>query len=171
MPVKWKNVYKTPVNPNETETENQLISINRCATVVKGGRRFSFSALVAVGNKGGTVGIGFGKANEVPPAVEKAEINARKDLYRISIKGDTIPHRITGRFRASKVVMIPAAPGTGIIAGTAVKSVLSLAGIKDILTKAYGSTNPVNLVKATMDGLLRLKSLEEVEKLRGVKLG
>ncbi len=168
--MKWKNVFKTPVISTELDLENMLISINRCATVVKGGRRFSFSALVAVGNKAGIVGVGFGKANEVPPAVEKAEINAKKDIYRISLKGETIPHAIIGRYRSSEVKLIPARPGTGIIAGTAVRSVLLLAGIKDILTKAYGSTNPVNLVKATMDALLRLKTQEEVEVLRGVKV-
>jgi small subunit ribosomal protein S5 len=168
--MKLKNIFKEPVNPSDYDVDNAVVQINRCATVVKGGRRFSFSALVAAGNKNGVVGIGFGKANEVPPAVEKAEKNARKALYNVSLKGSTIPHRVMGRFGASRVLLMPASPGTGIIAGAAVRAVVQHAGIHDILTKSYGSNNPINMVKATMDGLLRLRNFEEVAALRGVEL-
>ncbi len=164
-------VKRSHVSPSDgADLDTTVLRINRCATVVKGGRRFSFSALVVVGDRRGVVGYGFGKANEVPPAVEKAEIDARKHLYRIAMKGDTIPREIWGRFGASKVLLMPASPGTGVIAGAAVRGVVELAGIKNILTKSYGSTNPINLVKATVQGLLELRTLEEVEALRGVSL-
>ncbi len=147
-----------------------VVAINRTAAVVKGGRRFSFSALTVVGNENGVVGVGFGKAKDVPSAMEKAKKDGYKHLVRISRKGQTIPHAVMGVFGASRVKLIPAAPGTGIIAGGAVRSVVEKAGIKDILTKAYGSRNPINLVKATLDGLARLRTREEVQKLRGVNL-
>jgi len=147
-----------------------VVKINRCSTVVKGGRRFSFSALVVVGNRNGKVGIGFGKANEVPPSVQKASKDARKTMNQVSLRGDTIPHEVTGRYRATRVFMKPAAPGTGVIAGAGVRAVVEAAGVKNILTKAYGSTNPINLTKAALDGLKQLRSRSEVERLRGVKL-
>jgi small subunit ribosomal protein S5 len=146
------------------------VKINRSAKVVKGGRRFSFSALVVVGDRKGRVGIGFGKANEVPQSVEKGSKEARKSMVAISVKGSTIPHRIIGRFGASRVVMLPASPGTGVIAGATVRAVVSAAGIVDILTKSLGSSNPVNLVKAAMDGLSRLRTREQLSALRGVAI-
>ena len=153
--------------------EDRVVKIRRCAAVVKGGRRFSFNALVVVGDKRGGVACGYGKANEVPPAVEKATKDAKNALRRqrrISLKGDTIPHRVVGRFGASKVILVPAGPGTGVKAGPGVRDVLEVCGIKNILTKVHGSTNPLNLVKATIQGLLQLRTREEVERLRGVKL-
>ena len=153
------------------EFEDRVIKINRCAKVVKGGRRFSFSALVVVGNRKGQVGVGFGKANEVPSAVEKAVKDAKKNMVSVSLKGTTLPHDIQGRFGASRIVLLPASPGTGIIAGAAVRAVAELAGVTDILTKSLGSNNPVNLVKAAMDGFLRLRNVEEIEHVRGVKIG
>jgi small subunit ribosomal protein S5 len=150
--------------------EETVVKVNRCAKVVKGGRRFSFSALVVLGNKAGRVGVGFGKAKEVPSAVEKAVKDARKSLDVVHLKDNTIHHAITGRFGASRVRLIPAAPGTGIIAGASVRAVVEAAGVKDLLTKAYGSANPVNLVKATLVGLTSIRSRDEAEKLRGVKI-
>ena len=138
--------------------------------MVKGGRRFSFSALAVVGDREGNVGVGFGKANEVPPSVEKAMKDARKNVTRISLRGETIPHRVIGRFRSSKVILLPAGEGTGVIAGAAVRAVVECAGIKNILTKVHGSANPLNVVKATMHGLLQLRNHEEVSRLRGVEV-
>jgi len=149
--------------------EETVVKVNRCAKVVKGGRRFSFSALVVLGNKAGRVGVGFGKAKEVPSAVEKAVKDARKNLDVVHLKDNTIYHEITGRFGATRVKLIPAAPGTGIIAGASVRAVVEASGIKDLLTKAYGSANPVNLVKATLEGLTSIRSRAEMEQLRGVK--
>src|SRR5207253_6746717 len=153
--------------------EDRVVKIRRCAAVVKGGRRFSFNALVVVGDNKGGVACGYGKANEVPPAVEKATKDAKNALRRqrrISLKGDTIPHRVVGRYGASKVILVPAGPGTGVKAGPGVRDVLEVCGIKNILTKVHGSTNPLNLVKATIQGLLQLRTREDVERLRGVKL-
>ena len=152
------------------EFAEYVVKINRCATVVKGGRRFSFSALVVVGDRNGKVGIGFGKANEVPPTVQKAIKDARKNMDEVDIKGDTIPHEIVGRYGATKVFMKPARPGTGVIAGGSVRAVVEAAGIKNILTKAYGSTNPVNLTKAALDGLQRMRNKDRVMRLRGVNI-
>ena len=153
-----------------SELEDELVKLYRCATVVKGGRRFSFGAVVVVGDKRGRVGYGYGKANEVPPAVEKAIKQAKRQMMRVPLRGTTIPHRVIGRFGASRIILIPATEGTGVIAGAAPRAVLELAGIKDILTKSYGSTTAKNLVKATFDGLKQLRTRAFVETLRGVKL-
>lgn len=150
-----------------------VVKIRRCAAVVKGGRRFSFNALVVVGDESGKVSYGYGKANEVPPAVEKALKDGQENLRRtrrISLKGETIPHRVVGRFGASRVVLVPAGPGTGVKAGPGVREVLQACGIHNILTKTHGSTNPINLVKATIAGLLALRTREEVAALRGVEV-
>ncbi|NUQ63760.1 MAG: 30S ribosomal protein S5 [Pirellulales bacterium] len=159
---------------SETSTRGELIDkvvkIRRCAAVVKGGRRFSFTALVVVGDGRGKVGWGYGKANEVPPAVEKAVKDGSRSLVEVGLQGSTIPHEVSGRFGAARVVLVPAGPGTGVIAGAAVRAVCEACGIGDILTKSYGSTNPHNLVKATIDALLKLRSRTEVERLRGVSL-
>src|SRR5438477_8956051 len=153
--------------------EDRVVKIRRCAAVVKGGRRFSFNALVVVGDNKGKVACGYGKANEVPPAVEKATKDAQETLKRqkrVSLKGDTIPHKVIGKFGGSKVVLVPAGPGTGVKAGPGVREVLQSCGIKNILTKVHGSTNPTNLVKATITGLLELRTREEVQRLRGVAI-
>ncbi len=144
--------------------------IYRCAKVVKGGRTFSFGALVVAGDRKGSVGIGYGKANEVPNAVEKATKDARRSMIRINLKGTTIPHVVKGTAGASTVVLVPARPGTGVTAGKSVRPCLELSGVTDILTKAYGSTSAKNLVKATMAALNQLQSREQVEQTRGVTL-
>jgi small subunit ribosomal protein S5 len=147
-----------------------VVKIGRCSTVVKGGRRFSFGALVVVGDKKGQVGIGYGKSVEVPSAIEKGKKIATRAMTPVKLHGGTIPHRVVGRYGASEVVMVPASPGTGVIAGASVRAVLELAGVHDILTKSYGSNTPKNVVRATFDGLMQLVSREEVERLRGVTL-
>lgn len=153
--------------------EERVVKIRRCAAVVKGGRRFSFNALVVVGDRNGRVSWGYGKANEVPPAVEKAAKDAAETLKRqqkVQLKDATIPHRVVGKFGASRVILVPAGPGTGVKAGPGVRDVLECAGIHNILTKTHGSNNPMNLVKATIQGLLQLRTREEVAALRGVTL-
>lgn len=148
----------------------RVVQIRRCACVVKGGRRFSFAALVVVGDERGRVGYGYGKAQEVPIAVEKAKSQANRRLTGVPLQGTTIPHQVVGRFGASKVLLMPASPGTGIIAGATVRSVVESVGIRDILTKSRGSSNPVNLVKATMNALSKLRTREDVARLRGVEV-
>ena len=152
------------------ELKEERVKVNRSAKVVKGGRRFSFSALTVVGNQDGIVGFGFGKAQEIPAAMQKAFKDGRRQLIRVPRVGTTIPHEIEGIYCSSKVRLIPAAPGTGIIAGGTVRAVLELAGIHDVLTKSYGSTNPTNLVKATIVALGALRTKEEIAELRGVEL-
>jgi small subunit ribosomal protein S5 len=152
------------------ELIDKVVKIRRCAAVVKGGRRFSFTALVVVGDGRGKVGWGYGKANEVPPAVEKAVKDGSRKLMTVNMVAGSIPHIVRGRFGAAQVVLVPAGPGTGIIAGSAVRAVCEAAGISDILTKSYGSTNPHNLVKAAINALEQLRSQGDVERLRGVSL-
>jgi small subunit ribosomal protein S5 len=146
------------------------VKIKRCAAVVKGGRRFSFAALVVVGDGHGRVGWGYGKANEVPPSVEKAQKQATRSMIEVPVAEGTIPHQVVGRYGAAQVVMVPAAPGTGVIAGAAVRAVCEAVGITDILTKSFRSNNPVVAVKATMNALQQLRTRQEVERLRGVSL-
>ncbi len=154
----------------ERTIDENVVKIYRCATVVRGGRRFSFGTLVVVGDRNGRVGIGYGKAKEVPSSVEKGKKIATRAMKPVKLQGGTIPHRIVGRFGASHVVLVPASPGTGVIAGSSVRAVLELAGVHDVLTKSYGSNSPKNLVRATYNGLMQLVSRDEVERLRGVKL-
>jgi len=151
--------------------ESSTLGVFRSAKVVKGGKNFSFEALVASGDKAGNIGIGYAKAKEVPAAVEKATKDARKKMFKISLAGGTIPHAVTGRFGASSIVMVPARPGTGIKAGRYIRPLLELVGIRDILTKAYGSTNKKNLSKAALQALQSLRSREEIEANRGVTVG
>lgn len=150
------------------EFEERVVSINRCSKVVKGGRNFHFSALVVVGDRNGQVGVGFGKANEVADAIRKGSEQARKSLVRIPMLGATLTHAVTGTFRGGKVIMRPASEGTGIIAGGGMRAVLELGGVKDVLAKSLGSKNPVNVVKATMQGIDSLRTRQEILDKRGV---
>ncbi len=152
----------------ERPFEDTVVKVYRCAKVVKGGRRFNFGALVVVGDRSGTVGIGYGKANEVPQAVEKGIKDAKKNLHKVILDGRTIPHQITSKYGATKITIVPASAGTGVIAGSSARAVLEYAGVQDVLTKVYGSTSAKNVVKATLNGLLKLRSKEMVETLRGV---
>ncbi len=154
----------------EKPLEDTVVKIFRCSKVVKGGRRFSFAALVVVGDHDGTVGIGYGKANEVPQAVEKASKDAKKNLTQVELFGRTVPHQVQGKYGATRITIAPASPGTGVIAGSSARAVLEFAGVQDVLTKVYGSTSAKNVVKATLDGLLKLRSKEMVESLRGVAI-
>ena len=160
---------RTPEH-EEKPLEDTVVKIYRCAKVVKGGRRFSFAALVVVGDREGTVGIGYGKANEAPLAVEKGIKDAKKSLHKIPLVGQTLPHQVIGKFRATKIVLVPASPGTGVIAGSSARAVLEYAGVHDVLTKIYGSTSAKNVVKATLNGLLKLRNKEMIEALRGVAI-
>jgi len=168
---------KEPVKRNtvvidtvEIELTERVVNMARVAKVVKGGRRFSFNALTVVGDSDSYVGLGFGKAREVPEAIRKSIEHAKKGLTKIKRQGSTIPHEVTGKFKSARVLLKPCAPGTGIIAGEAVKAVVELAGIQDILTKSLGSSNKLNIVKATLDGLNQLETIEEAKERRSVSL-
>ena len=163
-------VENKPTGPAEGQLEDTVVKVFRCSKVVKGGRRFSFAALVVVGDHNGTVGIGYGKAKEVPLAVEKGVKDAKKSLHKIPLVDRTIPHQINGKYRATKITLVPASPGTGVIAGSSARAVLEYTGVQDVLTKVYGSTSAKNVVKATLNGLMQLRSREMVESFRGVEV-
>jgi small subunit ribosomal protein S5 len=158
------------IDPNKLALEERVVQINRVAKVVKGGRRFSFSAVVVVGDGAGHVGAGLGKAGEVPEAIRKGVEDAKKNIIKIPMVGTTIPHEVKVEFAASRVMLKPASQGTGVIAGGSVRAVLEAAGVRDILSKIYGSTNPVNVTRATLEALRGLHSAEELSQRRGVKL-
>ena len=158
------------IDPNKLALEERVVQINRVAKVVKGGRRFSFSAVIVVGDGAGHVGVGLGKAGEVPEAIRKGVEDAKKHLIKIPMVGTTIPHEVKMEYAASSVLLKPASQGTGVIAGGSVRAVVESAGIRDILSKVHGSTNPVNVTRATLNALRSLRSVEELERQRGVRL-
>lgn len=158
---------KEIIDPTEYELKEKVVHIRRVAKVTKGGKRFHFTALAVVGNTDGLIGVGLGKSNEVPDAIRKAIEKAKKSLIRVPIKGTTIPHEVIGEHVSSRVMLKPASPGTGVIAGGAVRAVVELSGIHDILSKVVGSTNPLNVVKAAINGLAMLRMPEDVAKIRG----
>ena len=151
--------------------ESTTVGVYRTAATVKGGRRFSFSALVVVGDRNGRIGVGYGKANQVPPAIEKAQKEAKRRMKRYPLTGRTLPHMVTGRFGSCEVRLIPASPGTGVIASASVRAPLEMLGVQDLLTKSFGSNNNKNLVKAVINGLEQLRTRADVEELRGVEIG
>jgi small subunit ribosomal protein S5 len=154
----------------ENPLEDTVVKVFRCSKVVKGGRRFSFAALVVVGDRDGTIGIGYGKAKEVPQSVEKAVKDAKKSLKSVTLLDGTLPHLVVGKCRATTITMVPASPGTGVIAGSSARAVLEYAGVRNVLTKINGSTSAKNVVKAVMDGLSKLRNKEDIEALRGVEI-
>jgi len=170
-PADWSSEQMAEYIDESGGVESTTVGVFRTAATVKGGRRFSFSSLVVVGDRSGRVGAGYGKANQVPNAIEKAQKIARRAMRSYPMQGRTITHEVEGRFGASRVRLIPASPGTGVIAGAAVRAVLEMMGLHDCLTKSFGSNNPKNVVKAVIDGLSQLRSKEEVESLRGLEIG
>jgi len=168
--MKSQKYMKKRIKAEGMEMTEKVVVINRVAKVVKGGRRFSFNALAVVGDEQGHVGIGFGKANEVPDAIRKSVDSAKKCVYEVRLNKKTIPHAVIGQYKSARVILKPASPGTGIIAGATVRAVVEKAGVSDILAKCTGSRNPVNVVKATLDGLLKLRSLKEAADSRELPL-
>ncbi len=158
------------IDPTPMELEERVININRVAKVVKGGRRFSFTALVVVGDRAGMVGYGYGKAREVPLAIQKGVEKAKRSLFRVPTRGTSIPHKVVGKYESSRVLLKPASEGTGVIAGGPVRAVMELSGIQDVLTKTYGSRNPVNVVKATLNALKEINKAREIAKLRQIEM-
>jgi len=167
-PARSRDARSGDAGADKSETTEKVVFINRCAKVVKGGRRFSFSALIVCGDRKGSVGCGFGKANEVSEAIRKASQAARKSLVKVAVHENTIPHQVLGEFGGGRVLLLPASPGTGVIAGGSVRAVVEAAGIRDILAKSMGSSNHANVVKATIKALSGLRPRDEILKIRGI---